>query len=193
MSEPTSAGGVRVRRATDGDVGSIAALLNDQILHGRAHFGVAPEPESVVLEQWRAGQERFPWLVGEDSSGRFLGFARAGTWKVREAYDWTVESGIYIEPHARGTGVGKALYARLFAVLRAQGFVVVLAGVTVPNAASERLHESVGMVNAGEFAPVGYKLGRWMGVRYYHKVLRHLGPEEHPGPLRAVSEVWDRA
>jgi phosphinothricin acetyltransferase len=179
-----------VRLAEARDMGPIAALLNDQILHGRAHFGVAPEPASAVLEQWRAGQERFPWLVGEDGSGRFLGFARAGTWKMREAYDWTVESGIYVEPHARGTGVGKALYARLFEVLQAQGFVVVLAGVTVPNAASERLHESVGMVNAGEFGPVGYKLGRWMAVRYYHKVLRALGPEEDPGPLRGVSEVW---
>lgn len=179
-----------MRRATEADIGAIAALLNDQILHGRAHFGVAPEPESVVLEQWRLGQERFPWLVGADADGRFLGFARAGTWKVREAYDWTVESGIYIEPSARGTGVGKALYVRLFEVLRAQGFVVVLAGVTVPNAASERLHESVGMVHAGEFSPVGYKLGRWMAVRYYHLVLRELGPDEDPGGLRTVSEVW---
>lgn len=190
MSEPAPGPGVRVRRAEAGDIGAIAALLNDQILHGRAHFGVAPEPESVVLGQWRAGQERFPWLVAEDAGGRFLGFARAGTWKAREAYDWTVEAGIYIEPHARGTGVGKALYARLFALLGAQGFVVVLAGVTVPNEASERLHESVGMVNAGEFAPAGYKLGKWMAVRYYHRVLREMGPDADPGALRGVSEVW---
>jgi phosphinothricin acetyltransferase len=170
----------------------IAALLNDQILHGRAHFGVASEGPEVVEAQWRgpSGGERYPWIVAEDARGRFLGFARGHPWKLREAYDWTVESGIYIEPQARGTGVGRTLYARLFDTLRAQGFVVVLAGVTVPNPASERLHESVGMAHAGEFAPAGYKLGRWMSVRYYHLRLRELGPGEDPGPLRTVSAVW---
>jgi phosphinothricin acetyltransferase len=173
-------------------MGPIAALLNDQILHGRAHFGVATEPPEVVEAQWRAatGGGRYPWIVAEDAAGRFLGFARGHPWKSREAYDWTVEAGIYIEPHARGTGVGKLLYRRLFDTLRAQGFVIVVAGVTVPNPASERLHEAFGMSVAGEIAPAGYKLGRWMSVRYYQLMLRDLGPEEDPGPLKPVPKVW---
>lgn len=181
-----------IRRAEARDMASIAALLNDQILHGRAHFGVATEGPEVVEAQWRGptGGERYPWIVAEDADGRFLGFARGHPWKLREAYDWTVEAGIYIEPAARGTGVGKRLYARLFDTLRAQGFVIVVAGVTVPNPASERLHEACGMTIAGEIAPAGYKLGRWMAVRYYQLMLRELAEDEDPGTLRTVSEVW---
>jgi phosphinothricin acetyltransferase len=181
-----------VRLAEARDMGPIAALLNDQILHGRAHFGVATEPPQMVEAQWRGptGGGRYPWIVAEDASGRFLGFARGHPWKAREAYDWTVEAGIYIEPHARGTGVGKLLYRRLFDTLRAQGFVIVVAGVTVPNPASERLHEAFGMTIAGEIAPAGYKLGRWMSVRYYQLMLRELGEDEDPGVLKPVSEIW---
>lgn len=178
-----------LRPAEPRDMGPIAALLNVQILRGRAHFGVATEPPEVVEAQWRAQGVRYPWIVAEDASGRFLGFARGHPWKAREAYDWTVEAGIYIEPHARGTGVGKLLYRRLFDTLRAQGFVIVLAGVTVPNPASERLHESMGMTVAGEIAPAGYKLGRWTAVRYYQLMLRELGEDEDPGPIRPVSAV----
>ena len=191
MSRPAAESpGVRVRLAEARDMGPIAGLLNDQILHGRAHFGVATESAEVVEAQWRAQGERYPWIVAEDAGGRFLGFARGHPWKVREAYDWTVEAGIYIEPHARRTGVGKVLYRRLFDTLRDQGFVIVLAGVTVPNAASERLHEAFGMTIAGEIAPAGYKLGRWMAVRYYQLMLRELGEDGDPGALKRVSEVW---
>jgi phosphinothricin acetyltransferase len=181
-----------VRLAEARDMGPIAGLLNDQILHGRAHFGVATESAQVVEAQWRAQGERYPWIVAEDAGGggRFLGFARGHPWKVREAYDWTVEAGIYIEPHARGTGVGKVLYRRLFDTLRDQGFVIVLAGVTVPNPASERLHEAFGMTIAGEISPAGYKLGRWMAVRYYQLMLRELGEDGDPGALKPVSQAW---
>lgn len=180
---------VDVRRAAALDASSIAALLNDEILHGRAHFGVATEPPEAVLAQWTRWGDRYPWLVGEDAQGRFLGFARAGQWKTREAYDWTVEAGIYIVPDARGLGVGRVLYRRLLGTLRDQGFVTVLAGVTVPNPASERLHESMGMTIAGEIAPAGYKLGQWVTVRYYQAVLRDRQP---PAPLKTVSQVWQR-
>ncbi len=179
-----------LRLAETRHMGPIAALLNDQILHGRAHFGVATEPPETVLAQWDAHRERYPWIVAEDASGRFLGFARAHSWRTREAYDWTAETAIYIEPHARGTGVGRALYRCLFDTLRRQGFVVVLAGMTVPNPASQRLHESMGMTLVGEITPAGYKLGRWMAVRYYQMVLRDLTGDEDPGVVRPVSAVW---
>lgn len=171
-------------------MGPIADLINEQILGGRAHFGVATEPAEAVEAQWRAAGDRYPWLVGEDGAGTFLGFARGHQWKTREAYDWTVESAIYLVESARGRGVGRLLYDRLFETLAAQGYAVVIGGMTVPNEASARLHEAMGMTIVGEISPAGYKFGRWMSVRYYQMMLRELGPEEDPGPIRRVSEVW---
>jgi len=172
----------------------ICGLINEQILQERAHFGVTPEIPAGVEAQWREQGDRHPWLVAEDSDGAFLGFARAGRWKAREAYDWTVETSVYLVEGARGRGVGRLLYDRLFNTLRDQGYVVAIAGMTVPNPASERLHEAMGMARVAEFAPNGYKFGRWMPVRYYHMMLRDLGVEEDPGPIRAVAETWaDRA
>lgn len=180
----------RIRRATEADCGPIADLLNDQILHGSAHFGTVPEPVEAVRAQWAQWSERYPWLVAADDRGTFLGFARASQWKTREGYHWMTEAGIYMTPAARGRGIGRPLYARLLDTLRAQGYITVVGGVTVGNAASERLHESLGMFIAGEIPMAGYKLGRWWGVRYYQLMLRDLGEGEAPGTLKPVSEAW---
>lgn len=168
----------------------ICDLMNEQILGGRAHFGVTPDLPETYESQWREQGEQYPWLVAADADGQFLGFAKAGRWKAREAYDWTVEVSVYLVEAARGRGVGRVLYDRLFEMLAAQGYVVAIAGMTLPNPASQRLHESMGMTLAGEFTPNGYKFGRWMPVRYYQMMLRDLGVEDDPGPIRRVPDVW---
>ncbi len=180
-----------MRLAESTDMAPICDLMNEQILNGRAHFGVTPDVPETYEAQWREQGERYPWLIASDSDAAFLGFAKAGRWKAREAYDWTVEVSVYLVEAARGRGIGRLLYDRLFGTLGAQGYVVAIAGMTVPNPASERLHESMGMTRVGEFTPNGYKFGRWMPVRYYQKMLRELGVEDDPGPLRNVLSVWE--
>ncbi|MEM9373340.1 MAG: N-acetyltransferase family protein [Planctomycetota bacterium] len=183
-------GQVVIRLAGSADMASICDLMNKQILGGRAHFGVTPDVPETYETQWREQGETYPWLIAADADGSFLGFAKAGRWKAREAYDWTVEVSVYLVEAARGRGIGRLLYDRLFETLAAQGFVVAIGGMTLPNPASERLHESMGMTRAGEFTPNGFKFGRWMPVRYYQMMLRDLGVEDDPGSLRGVSEVW---
>lgn len=169
------------------DCPHIAAVLNHAIAHGVAHFGTTTTDADEVLGDWQDTREHMPWLVAQGEDGTFLGFAKASKWKVRQAYDWSVESGIYISDHAQGQGVGRALYHMLFMLLAAQGYRIVLAGVTVPNPASERLHESCGFTRVGDIAPAGYKLGRWVSVRIYQK---HLGAFTEPPRIRRVEDVW---
>lgn len=176
-----------IRHAVESDCTGIARILDSEIESGFAHFGTEPEGAAPVAEAWRRDHKVYPWLVAVErrrpdqprADEHVLGFARAAAWKSRGAYDWACESAVYVDESARGRGLGVLLYRRLFDELERRGFRSVVAGVAVPNPASERLHESVGMTNAGTLEAVGYKHGLWRSVRYY--TLR-LGGDGPPGP-----------
>lgn len=156
----------RVRDFAAPDVAAANALTNHFIEHTSIHFGSAPARDEDFRALWEKGRERFPWLAAE-VNGRFAGYCKAGMWRERDAYARTVEAGIYVTEDARGKGVGKALYEALFTRLRAAGFRAVVAGVTLPNEASVRLHESCGFRKVGVFHAVGYKFGAWHDVGFW--------------------------
>jgi phosphinothricin acetyltransferase len=104
-----------------------------------------------------------PWLAF-DSDGAVLGFAYASPHRARAAYRWSVDSSVYVRSGTRHRGIAKALYGALFELLRRQGYVNVYAGITLPNPASVRLHESTGFSLVGTYARVGFKFGRWHDV-----------------------------
>jgi phosphinothricin acetyltransferase len=88
-----------------------------------------------------------------------------------------VETAVYVSERFHRAGVGRALYAELFAELRAQGFMNAYAGITLPNDASVRLHQAVGFRPVGVFERIGFKLGRWHDVGWWQ--LR-LADDDHP-------------
>ena len=114
------------------------------------------------------------FLVAEDG-GEVLGYAYACRWAERAAYDWSVETSIYVGAGQQGKGVGRALYAELFDRLRAQGFRVVVAGVTLPNPASIALHESMGFEPIGTLRDIGWKEDGWRDVGFWQLYLQPLG------------------
>ena len=67
--------------------------------------------------------------------------------------------------------MGRLLYARLFDELISAGYVSAYAGITLPNEASVGLHEACGFRRVGVFPQVGYKLGRWHDVGWWHRPL----------------------
>ena len=165
----------------------IARVLNWAIEHTPAHFGDAPEAVDVSTSAWRSSRRMYPWLVATDDAGRFLGFAKSGAWKTRAAYAWTVEISVYVRPEAHRRGAGRALYTRLLEVLRAQGYRTLVAGITLPNPASEGLHEAMGMRRVASFPRMGHKFGHWHDVGYWSLELdADVGP---PAEIRAVAEV----
>lgn len=181
---------MHIRLMQSDDCEPVAGVLNHAIDTGVAHFGTIRTSAGEVRADWESTRVLYPWLVAAGDDGAFIGFAKASAWKTRKAYDWTVESGIYLVEGVQGQGVGRALYDRLFAVLAAQGYRIVLAGVSVPNPASERLHEAMGMTAVGDIDPAGYKLGQWVAVRIYQKLLAPC--VDAPDPVRAVGDVWDQ-
>ena len=90
-----------------------------------------------------------------------------------------------LEHHRRG--LGRALYRRLFGTLEAQGYRSALAGITQPNDASVKLHESFGMRRVALFEGIGWKFGRWHDVGYWQLC---FGQGE-PGGIRTVARLTD--
>lgn len=156
-----------IRPFEDRDAGAVTAIENYYILHSPAHFGITPITASDTLDAYAAAAGKYPWFVAEED-GKVVGFARGGPWKSREAYAPAVTIGIYVDAECQGRGIGKQLYTELFKALReARTFNCVIAGITLPNEASVRLHESFGMKHIGTFPNVGYKFGKWWGTGYW--------------------------
>jgi phosphinothricin acetyltransferase len=158
-----------IRAAAAGDFDAIASITNHYIATTAIHFGYEPIA-AAELAATRAADARYPWLVLDDG-GAIAGYAKAGAWRPRDAYAWTCETGIYIADAARGRGLGRSLYAALLHELARGGFRSVVAGITLPNAASVALHERLGFAAVGVVKEAGYKHGAWHDVGFWQKRL----------------------
>ena len=79
---------------------------------------------------------------------------------------WNAELSVYLAPGAQGAGLGSALYGALIELVRLQGMKCAYARVTLPNAASERLHEAFGFRLMGIQRNAGYTCGAWRDVAW---------------------------
>ena len=95
------------------------------------------------------------------------GYAYATRFRAREAYRPTAEVSVYVSPRYHRRGLARRLYAKLFADLRARDHRMLIAGITLPNDASVRLHESIGFRPVGVFTAVGRKFDRWHDVGFW--------------------------
>jgi len=169
-----------IRTVQDSDFPAIAALTNRYIVGSCVHFGYEPVTAEELQAGWRKNGARYPFIVAEER-GVFAGYAKAGAWRERAAYAWTAEVGIYVEPTNHRNGIGRLLYERLFDILREQGYHSVIGGITLPNEASVRLHESMGFEYSGTVKQAGWKLGAWHDVAFYQLLLR--GGDHRPGEI----------
>jgi phosphinothricin acetyltransferase len=172
----------RIRLATEDDAGAIAAIYAPYVSETPISFEVAPPDAAEIARRIASVLKRYPWLVC-DLDGRIAGYAYAGRHHERAAYDWTCEVSIYVDRSMQRRGIGRALYASLFAVLQRLGYYNALAGITVPNDASVGLHAALGFEPAGLNHNVGFKDGRWWDVAYMEKCLQDVYPDGPAPPL----------
>jgi len=179
---------VTVRLATTADADASAAIYAPYVLDTAISFELQPPDADEMAARIARTLERTPWLVAE-VNGVVHGYAYAGRFRDRPAYDWSTESGIYVDRASRGLGIGRALMVALIAVLRLQGFRSLVAGVTPPNPASVRLHVALGFERVGLFESVGFKAGAWLGVEFFELALTPRVDGEAPAPIRPLPEL----
>lgn len=187
-----------IRLTEEGDAPQIAAIYAPVVRDTNISFETEPPSAEEIARRVGDTLVSLPWLVCE-RDGQVLGYAYAGAHRSRAAYQWSVDVSAYVREDVHRTGVGRALYASLIAVLDLQGFYNAYAGIALPNEASIGLHEAMGFRLVGVYRGVGYKLGAWHDVGWWGLDMREgSAREEHPSPPVALpsameADGWDAA
>jgi L-amino acid N-acyltransferase YncA len=159
------------------DADRVASIYRPAVEATIASFEEVAPTLPEMAERIHSTLERLPWLVAE-VDGEVAGYAYAAPHRHRAGYRWSVDVSVYVDPDRQASGIGRALYERLLALLRRQGHVNVYAGIALPNPASVRLHEAIGMRRIGVYERVGFKFGAWHDVAWYG--LRLADPDGVP-------------
>lgn len=163
--------------ASENDAEEILAIYAEYVKKTAITF----EYEVPDMEEFRGRirhtLERFPYLVAREN-GKIVGYAYASPFKARPAYDWAVETSIYVDRNLRRCGIGRKLYGALEATLKKQGILNMNACIAYPKTEDEYLtrdsvkfHEKLGYQMVGTFHQCGYKFHRWYDMVWMEKFI----------------------
>nr|WP_212755987.1 GNAT family N-acetyltransferase [Flexivirga aerilata] len=154
----------------DSDAAACAAIYAPYVTETEVTFETEPPDAAEFRHRIEEAQRRHAWLIAEND-GNTVGYAYAGPFKGRAAYRFSCEVSVYLDPAARGRGVGRALYDELLARLTTDGMRMACAGITLPNDASLALHRALGFTEVGIYRRIGWKHGAWRDVAWFQKSL----------------------
>jgi phosphinothricin acetyltransferase len=121
--------------------------------------------------------KRYPYLAAEEN-GELLGYIYASPFIQRRAYDWSVETSIYLKCGHTGQGLGGKLYQKLEEILAMQHIQNVNACIAVTDTEdpyvtnnSMEFHDHIGYRLVGKFNRCGYKFNRWYDMIWMEKII----------------------
>jgi len=181
---------IEIRSVVAEDFDAIATITNEYVENTPIHFSTTPYSAEELRKAWSDAKDRFPYFVAIDESsantGELVGFARAFPFRERAGYRFTAEVGLYVKKGIHGRGIGRALYTQVIETCRAQGYCNLVAGITLPNPASEGLHDAFGFQKVAHFPKIGWKLGAYHDVGFWQLTLQ---TPPNPAEVRSVDEV----
>ena len=172
---------ITIRKAAPGDAPQILEIYASYVKNTAISF----EREVPIVEEFSARIEntlkKYPYFVAE-ADGEIVGYTYAGRFKSQAAYDWSVETSIYIKEKNRRGGIGAMLYERLEEALKQQGILNLNACIAYTDVEDAHLtndsiafHEKCGYQLVAHFHQCGYKFNRWYDMVWMEKMLgEHL-------------------
>jgi L-amino acid N-acyltransferase YncA len=143
------------------DAGAVLAIYQAGLDTGLASFETQA-PDWAAFDAARLADHRY---VARDRSTReVLGWVAVSAVSSRCVYAGVVEHSVYVAPDAHGLGVGTALLRALIRSTERAGIWTIESGIFPENAASLRLHHSVGFRVVGTRERLGQHYGRWRDV-----------------------------
>lgn len=159
-----------IRNVTLKDAQRIAEIYNYYIEHTVITFEETLVTAEEIKERIEEHTKILPWLVVEED-GVVIGYAYASKWAGRCSYRFSVEVSVYLDINQKGKGAGTKLYAELIQQLKELNYHVVIGGMTLPNAASQALHERFGFKKVAHYKEIGFKFQQWLDVGYWQLIL----------------------
>ena len=120
---------------------------------------------------------KYPYIKAVHE-GKIVGYAYAASFKDRRAYDWSVETTIYVKNNCKRMGIGKALYEVLEQKLNACIARPIQEGRYL-NDDSIRFHDNMGFTEVGHFHNSGYKFGQWFDMIWMEKMIGEHNANPH--------------
>lgn len=159
------------------DARQVAAIYYPYVINTPITFESTPPNGIEISSRMEHVLPSYPWLVCVHDN-ELMGYAYGDQFRSREAYDWSVETTIYVRESAHGLGIGSALYISLLEILKIQGYVSAVGVIALPNHKSVKLHERMGFRLDGTLPSAGYKDGKWYDVGLWWKQLNN--PTKNP-------------
>lgn len=168
---------LNIRTASEKDAAGLLEIYRPYVEHTAITFEYDVPTIEEFAKRITHTLKQYPYLVAE-MDGRMIGYAYVSPFKERAAYDWAVETSIYVQKEAKRQGIGRRLYDRLEQLLQQQGILNVNACIAYPQAEDEYLtkdsvhfHEKLGYEMVGTFHQCGYKFGRWYDMVWMEKMI----------------------
>ncbi|WP_352399342.1 N-acetyltransferase family protein [Anaerotignum sp.] len=177
---------IKIRIATWADAKQLLAIYAPYVTETTVTFEY--DVPSIEEFTYRINNvlQSFPYYVAV-MDDEVVGYCYASPFRTRAAYQWMVETTIYIKQDFRGSGIGTMLYSSLEATLKKQGILTMVACIAYPNPASIAFHEANGFEKVGHFSKSGYKLSQWVDVVWMEK---HINPHNQtPTPFVPFSKI----
>lgn len=161
---------MNIRTAVPCDSGQLLEIYAPYVEHTYITFEYEVPSVSEFESRLRHTLEKYPYLAAEEN-GVILGYAYASAFKGRAAYDWSVETSVYVREGHTGKGIGAALYHALEELLRRQHICNLCACIAYPHPSSIAFHEHFGYRTVAHFHASGFKNGKWYDMIWMEKEL----------------------
>ena len=174
-----------IERVTEQDAQALLEIYEPYVRETAISFEYQVPTEEEFRRRIRGISAKYPYIKAVEN-GQILGYAYAGSFKSRSAYDWAVETTIYVRRDCRKQGIGRQLYEKLEQSLKQMGICnlnACIACTETPDAHltndSMHFHEKLGYQPVGIFHQCGYKFGSWYDMIWMEKL---IAPHEADQP-----------
>lgn len=187
---------VKLRIADESDAAELLEIYAPYVLNTAITFEYEVPSLAEFQKRIRSTLLKYPYILAEED-GKIIGYAYAGAFKGRAAYDWAVETTVYVRSDMKRRGIGRALYAELERLLKQQNILNTNACIAYTEHEDEyltndsvRFHTYSGYKHVGKFHKCGYKFGRWYDMVWMEKHLgKHINSPEKVIPFSEISRL----
>jgi phosphinothricin acetyltransferase len=160
-----------IRQATVADLDTILSIYNHAIKHSTAVYSYDPYTPDMI-QKWYDEKmaNNFPVYVSTEGE-TVTGFVTYGKFRMRPAYQFTMEHSIYVQHDHRRKGIAKALMPFIIDKARAAGVHTLIGGIDAENEVSINFHQQFGFEKVAHIKEAGYKFDRWLDLVFMQKLL----------------------